>query len=202
MESFRQDGIGWRIDLIKRRVGEWIEYKTSQIDIDIDIEGWDFGWLKSPLLWQTIKFLMWSTVALLAVWIVWQLYLLGRTYWKRWQRAEQGYTPVAEPVAAPQFSQADWLERSQNARIEGNYRQAIFCLYQAMLAQLHERGLIQRQLSLSDEEYRRSLTKLQIAPLQPYNFLLSIHQRLCFSKAEADRSLFEECQQAYQQIQN
>lgn len=200
MGSFKQDGLGWRIDLIKRRVGEWIEYQTSQIDIDT--EGWDFSWLGSELLWQIVKFIMWSIIALLLVWMTWQIWLLGRTYWKRWQRTSDRYTPLEPTVTTPKFSQADWLERSQNARVEGNYRQAILCLYQAMLALLDERGMIQNQLSMTDEEYRRSLVKMQISPLQPYNLLLSIHQRLCFSKAEADKALFEECQQAYQQIQS
>ena len=31
-ESFKQDSLGWRIDLLKQRVGEWIEFKTSQLD--------------------------------------------------------------------------------------------------------------------------------------------------------------------------
>jgi hypothetical protein len=86
--------------------------------------------------------------------------------------------------------------------VDGNYRQAIFCLYQAMLKLLDERGIIPTQLSLSltDEEYRRSLLKIPVSPLTPYELLLSTHQRLCFSTAEADRALFEECQQAYQQI--
>ena len=71
-----------------------------------------------------------------------------------------------------------------------------------MLQLLDERGIVPTQLSLTDEEYRRSLAKMQLSNSQPYEFLLSIHQRLCFSKAEADRSLFEQCQQAYQQIEN
>jgi len=82
--SFKQDGLGWRISLIQRRVGEWIEYKTSQVDIDT--EGWDWSWLKSKLLWRTLEFLMWAIIAILAVWLVWQLWLLLRPYWKRWQR--------------------------------------------------------------------------------------------------------------------
>ena len=199
MASFRQDGIGWRWDLLKRRFGEWVEYKTSQIEIETD--GWDFSWLGSKWLWLTVRFLMWSLIAVLAVWIIWQLWLFGRIYWKRWQRTES-YAPVKATIAAPKFSQADWLERSQNARVEGNYRQAIFCLYQAMLALLDERGMIQNQLSLTDEEYRRSLSTMQVSAFSAYDLLLSIHQRLCFSKAEADKSLYEECQQAYQQIKS
>ncbi len=71
-----------------------------------------------------------------------------------------------------------------------------------MLKLLDERGVIATQTSLTDEEYRRSLRQMQISPAQPYELLLSIHQRLCFSSAEANQALFEECQQAYQQIAN
>jgi hypothetical protein len=71
-----------------------------------------------------------------------------------------------------------------------------------MLKLLDERGIIPTQLSLTDQEYRRSLLKIPVASLNSYELLLSIHQRLCFSQAEADRALFEECQQAYQQIEH
>ena len=193
VESFRQDGLGWRINLIKQRFGEWLEYKLSRLDVD----GVDFGsW------WQVIKFCLWSLIAILLVWITWQLWLLLRPYWKRWQRpSDRNSTHTPQPQTI-QLSAADWTCRSQSARIEGNYRQAIFCLYQAMLQLLDERRIVPAKKSWTDREYRRSLTEIQISPLQPYELLLSIHQRLCFSNAEATQSMFEECRQAYQQIES
>lgn len=196
VESFKQDGLGWRINLIKQRFGEWSEYQASQLNTD-----WDFAWLKSKLLWQVIRFFLWSIVAILLVWLTWQLLLLLSPYWKRWQRKSDRHSPISSPPKIVKLSAVDWVERSQSARIEGNYRQAIICLYQAMLQLLDERGIVPTQLSLTDEEYRSSLQKTQIS-LQPYELLLSVHQRLCFSPAQADRILFEECQQAYQQIAN
>ena len=71
-----------------------------------------------------------------------------------------------------------------------------------MLQLLDERDILPNQLSLTDEEYRRSLAQIQVSPFPAYKLLLSIHQRLCFSRAEANQALFEECQQAYQQIEN
>ena len=198
--SFKQDGLGWRISLIQRRVGEWIEYKISQIDVDT--EGWNWSWLQSKILWKTLEFLMWAIIAILSVWLVWQLGLLIRPYWKRWQRQSDRPKHNIPPIVTPQFSQSEWLERSQSARVEGNYRQAIICLYQAMLQLLDERGIIPNQLSRTDEEYRSSLLKEQLATPQAYELLLSIHQQLCFSRAEADQSLYERCHQAYQQIQS
>ncbi len=196
--SFKQDGLGWRINLIKQRFSEWSEYQASQLDTG----SWDWGFLKSELLWQIIKFCLWSIIAIMLVWMTWQLWLLFRTYWKGWQRASDRYSAYSPPVNTPQLSTVDWVERSQSARIEGNYRQAIFCLYQAMLQLLDERDIIAKQLSLTDEEYRRSLFQIQVSPFSAYELLLSIHQRLCFSRAEANQALFEECQQAYQQIEN
>ena len=196
--SFKQDGLGWRINLIKQRFSEWSEYQASQLDTD----SWDWGFLTSYLLWQIIKFCLWLIIALMLVWMTWQLWLLFRTYWKGWQRTSDRYSAYNPPVNTIQLSAADWVERSQSARIEGNYRQAIFCLYQAMLQLLDERDIIPNQLSLTDEEYRRSLLQIQVSPFPAYELLLSIHQRLCFSRAEANQALFEECQQAYQQIEN
>lgn len=194
--SFKQDGLNWRFNLIKQRFGEWMEYQTSQLQLD-----WDLKSFQSTLLWQIIKFCLWSVIAILLVWITWQLWLLIRIYWKRWQKTSDRHPTVAHPAQTTQLSAADWVERSQSARVDGNYQQAIFCLYQAMLMLLDERGIIPTQLSLTDEEYRRSLLET-VFPLTPYELLLSTHQRLCFSQAEADRALFEECQQAYRQIQN
>ena len=194
--SFRQDGLGWRFNSIKQRSGEWLEYQISQFNPDWDMESTQFG-----LLWTIVKFFLWTIIALLLVWLLWQLWLLLHPYWKRWQRENHGYTAVV-PTVEPNLTALDWIERSQLARIEGNYRQAIFCLYQAMLELLDERGIIPARLSLTDREYQQSLLEQQIAPAQPYELLLGTHQRLCFSNAEADRSLFEACQQAYQQIAN
>ncbi|NJK54446.1 MAG: DUF4129 domain-containing protein [Pleurocapsa sp. SU_5_0] len=194
--SFKQDGLNWRIDLIKQRFGEWMEYQTSQLKPDWDLKSW-----QSTLLWQIIKFCLWSIIAILLVWMTWQLWLLSRVYWKRWQRPSDRHSVII-PTNTTQLSAADWVERSQSARVDGNYRQAIFCLYQAMLKLLDERRIVPTQLSLTDEEYRRSLLKIPVSPLNSYELLLSIHQRLCFSQAEADRALFEECEQAYQKIKN
>ncbi len=196
--SFKQDSIGWRIDLIKQRFNEWIEFQTFQLNTD----SWNWRFLQSKLLWQIIKFCLWSIIAMLLVWITWQLWLLLRPYWKRWQRKNDRLKQDNTPVPVLKLSAADWVERSQTARVDGNYRQAIVCLYQAMLQLLDERDIIPAQSSRTDEEYRRSLLNLQVSPPQPYELLLSIHQRLCFSSAEANQSLFEQCQQAYRQIEN
>ncbi|HEY9768243.1 MAG TPA: hypothetical protein V6C71_06995 [Coleofasciculaceae cyanobacterium] len=127
--SFKQDGLGWRFNLSQQKFSEWIEYQTSQLNVN-----WDLQSFQSTLLWQIIKFCLWSIIAILFVWITWQLWLLLRLYWKRWQRPNDRYSPLDSPINTPQLSAADWVERSQTARIEGNYRSAIFCLYQEKMS--------------------------------------------------------------------
>lgn len=193
--SFEQDSLGWHYDLIRQRIGEWVELKTSQMASD----AWESGFLQSKLLWQIVKVCLWLLIALLLVLILWQLSLVIHPYWKRWQKNARPFsTEISQSTL--QLSVNDWVERSQIARVEGNYRQAIFCLYQAMLEILDQQGIISTQLSLTDLEYQRSLQQLQVSPLSPYELLLSIHQQLCFSQAPADQYLFEQCLQAYQQI--
>lgn len=194
--SFQQDSLGWRINLVRQRFSEWREYRLSQLDLD-----WNLDYPSLKLLWQIVKICLWAIIAVLIVWLVWQAWLLLRPYWRGWQRSSDRFSPLNSPSIAPQLSAADWVERSQTARIEADYRRAIFCLYQAMLKLLDEREIMSIQPSFTDEEYRRSLLQRQISPSQPYETLLSIHQRLCFSQAEADRALFESCQQAYRQIE-
>ena len=199
--AFKQDGFGWRIDLLTQRIGEYIEFKLSQLELDLpELSFLNLKLLKSELLWQIVRFFLWSIIAILLVWISWQIWLLLRTYLRRWQKQKHLVETVIS-TSIPNLSISEWVARSQQYSQQGDYRQGIFCLYQAMLNLLHDRQLIDEQSSRTDEEYRRSLQNLQLPKLQPYELLLSIHQRLCFSSAEASRSLFEQCWQAYQEIE-
>ncbi|MEN9565313.1 MAG: hypothetical protein RLZZ69_509, partial [Cyanobacteriota bacterium] len=103
--SFKQDGLNWRINLIKQRFGEWMEYQTSQLNPD-----WDLAAFQSTLLWQIIKFCLWLIIAILLVWMTWQLWLLLRPYWKRWQRSSDRQTNVTSFAQTTQLSAADWVE--------------------------------------------------------------------------------------------
>ena len=194
--SFKQDSLGWRIELLRQRIGEWIEFKTSQIDGD----GWNFSWLRSPLLWQIVRFLLWSLIAILSVWIAWQLWLLLRPYVRKWRR-KQNLPTGSPPIVEPQLSTAEWIEKSQDYAKQRDFRQAIFCLYRGMLQKLSDRGIIPELLSRTDGEYQKSLQNLELSSFPACELLLSIHQRLCFSSIEASQSMFEECWQAYQEIE-
>jgi hypothetical protein len=94
---------------------------------------------------------------------------------------------------------ANWLQRSQKFQQQGNYREACLCLYKAMLQRLNDTGIVKDQPSRTDGEYLQLVQ--QLPQPQPYQTLLITHQKLCFSNAEASPSLFDECQQAYREIE-
>ncbi len=195
-EKFKQNGLGWQVDLLRQRIDEYIEFKVSQLSADIP----RLEFLQSELFWQIVRVILWSITAILLVWISWRIWLLLRFYLRRWQRQKQTNNSTITMVTS-KISVAEWVARSQEYGKQGDYRQGIFCLYQAMLHLLEDRAIIERQSSLTDREYRRSLQNLQLSQLQTYELLLSTHQRLCFSSAEASKSLFEQCLQAYRSIE-
>ena len=195
-EKFKQNGLGWQVDLLRQRIDEYIEFKVSQLSLDIP----RLEFLQSELFWQIVRVILWSITAILLVWISWRIWLLLRFYLRRWQRQKQTNNSTITMVTS-KISVAEWVARSQEYGKQGDYRQGIFCLYQAMLHLLEDRAIIEQQSSLTDREYQRFLQNLQLSQLQTYELLLSTHQRLCFSSAEASKSLFEQCLQAYRSIE-
>jgi hypothetical protein len=71
-----------------------------------------------------------------------------------------------------------------------------------MLQILNDRGTLVNISSRTDGEYKQSLQQLQLSSFAAYELLLSIHQRLCFSSVEVSQSMFEQCQEAYQEIES
>ncbi|MEG4036609.1 DUF4129 domain-containing protein [Microcoleus sp. w1-18aA5] len=88
--------------------------------------------------------------------------------------------------------------RSQKLQQQGKYRQACHCLYMALLQRLNDAGTVVYQPSRTDGEYLQLIQQLP-QPV-PYETLIRIHQQLYFRNRRADPSTFEQCQQAYQQI--
>lgn len=194
-ETFKQNGLGWQVDLLRQRVDEYIELQFSQLELDIP----ELGFFQSELFWQIVRVILWSITAILLVWISWRIWLLLRIYFGKWKRQKHSVKPDIIMLTS-KLSVAEWVTRSQEYGKQGDYRQGIFCLYQATLHLLDDRDIINQQSSRTDQEYKRSLQNLQLSESQTYELLLSIHQRLCFSSAEASKSLFEQCLQAYQSI--
>jgi hypothetical protein len=68
-----------------------------------------------------------------------------------------------------------------------------------MLQQLNDAGIAPQQPSRTDGEYLQ-LTQ-DLPQQQSYQTLLAIHEQLCFGNVEISGSVFEECQEAYREIQ-
>ena len=192
---FKQDSISWKIKLLTQRIQEsWEVFSSRTLDNVPDIPqlNLDAEWIK-----QLVKLLLWSLVAIVLVWLVWQLWLLFRPYWLQWrkQREQPSYLLNKQPTL--QLSVNQWLERSQEYQKQRDYRQAIFCLYQAMIQELSDRQIIAFSASRTDREYWKLINNLELPKQQAYKLLLFTHEQLCFSQQEASQNLWQKCQQAY-----
>jgi hypothetical protein len=197
--SFEKDNLGWRIKLIQQQWQEWQELQLAKLGDrvpDFPL----FNWLKSPLLWDIIKIISWIIISLFIVWLVWQIWLLLRPFIYSFRNPlRQSFRDRASSSSIKQLSTSDWLIRSQKFQQQGDYHQACICLYQATLQRLNDSKVILHQSSRTDGEYLQLVREL--SKQNAYEKLLMTHQKLCFSSSQASRSLFEECQQAYREIE-
>jgi hypothetical protein len=186
---FEKDNWLWKLDLIKQQILEWWELQLYNFkDLVPDSSLWN--WLKS---------ISWLIVILLVIWLLWRLWLVLYPFiYNSIAPFRQSIKQELERQNKPR-SLTDWLTKSQQFQRQGNYRQACFCLYQAMLQKLNDSNIILHQSSRTDGEYLQLVRGL--SKPRPYQILLMTHQRLCFSKTEASLSTFEECQQAYRDIE-
>ena len=193
---FKQDSIRWKIELLGQRIQEWWEVFISQLaDNTPDIPQWnlDAEWIR-----QLIKLLLWSIIAAILVWLTWQLWLLFRPYWIEWQKPRSRLSNVASTEPEIKLSVNEWIVKSQYYQQQRDYRQAIFCLYQATIQELSDRNIIPILSSRTNREYLTLIKKSQLKNLSSYELLLNTHEKLCFSERDASQSLWEQCQQAYQ----
>ena len=193
--AFQQDSIPWKIKLFTQRIQErWEVFSSTMLDNAPDIPQWnlDAEWIK-----QLIKLLLWSIIAVVLVWLVWQLWLLFRPYWLKWRKPRSQVSGILTTESELQLSVNQWLERSQEYQKQRDYRQAIFCLYQAMIQELSDRKIIAFSASRTDQEYLQLINSLKLQEPQSYKLLLHTHEKLCFSRQEASQSLWQQCQQAY-----
>ncbi len=191
--SFEKNSLGWQLRQLQQRVGEWWELQTDKFKDsipDVSVP----SWLDSPLL----GIIFGGLLVLLLLWVAWQILRLLRPYFYSFRsQLSQPVDRTAQTQVA-ELSVAGWWLRSQKFQQQGNYRQACLCLYRAMLQQLNDSGIAPHQSSRTDGEYLQLIQ--QLSQPQPYQNLLVIHQQLCFGNAEASPLLFDECQQAYRQI--
>lgn len=194
---YKQDSIGWKIELFTQRIQErWEVFTSGLADRTPDIPQWNLN-LNEELIKLLIKGLLWTIIAVIVVWLAWQLWLLLRPYWIQWRKPRQKLGNSLNTESEIKLSVNEWLERSQLFQKQRDYRQAIFCLYQATIQELSDRKIIDFSVSLTDREYLKLIKNLQLVESQSYELLLNTHEKLCFSQQDASHSLWEKCQQAY-----
>lgn len=189
--EFRENGLGWQLHQAQQRIGEWFEAQFA-LPATPDMPTPD---------WQTPLWLLRGFMVLLVAgfmgWLLWQLYRVTLPYWQAWMRERSPRLP-GPSAEIPVYSVNEWVERSRLARQSGNYRDACRGLYMAMLQHLNERGMVSLEDSRTDGEYRRLLPQ---GNPQPYQLLLNIHERLCFSSLPISVEDCDRCWLAYQEIE-
>ena len=197
-DSFEKNSLGWQLGQLQQRFGEWWELQTSQFSPKRP-EASVPSWLNSPILWLVARAAFWLLLALLLSWAALQIVRLLSPYFYSLRNQLSQPDDKARETLVSELSVAEWLERSQKFQQQGNYQEACLCLYKAMLQRLNDAGIAPHQSSRTDGEYLQLIQ--QLPQPQPYQTLLMTHQQLCFSNAEASPSVFEQCQQAYREIE-
>jgi len=195
--SFEKTSFGWQLSQLQQRVGEWWELQTSRFapnlpDVSVP------SWLDSRVVWIIAKAAFWVILALLLSWAALQIMRLLSPYFYTLTNQLSQPADRATKTSDSELSVAGWLQRSQKFQQQGNYREACLCLYMAMLQRLNDTGLVPHQSSRTDGEYLQLIQ--QLPKPTPYQTLLVNHQELCFSNTEASRSVFDQCQEAYREI--
>lgn len=190
MSNYQKNGIGWQLRQWEMRIGEWLEARSPNRDETVEN-------VTSAIDWEALsKVIFWVVIIGLGIWvsiILWQL--LKPYIYEFFDHSPPTYSsdPKQHEVSVSQ-----WLNRVQHAQKQGNYDQACFALYMAMLQRLHDNNIALHEESRTDGEYLQLTQTLPKS--ESYQFLLATHQRLRFGRTSATRSLFEDCQQAYSQL--
>jgi len=186
--EFARNGIGWQVQLLQRRVGEWWELQRTRVELP-EPPAASGEWAEA-----IARAVFWVTVALLAVWTLGQLWRLLAPFLRDLARAS-GVEAAASPSRS--LSATRWRTRARAAAARGDYRLGVLCLYRAMLQQLEGKG-IEGDPSRTDGEYWRLLRTRPAAA--SYQTLLVAHQQVCFGRADATRSLYDRCWQAFAEL--
>ena len=196
--SFEKDSLGWQLSQMRQQIGEWWELQTSRFSPDVPNASLP-SWWNSPILQAIAKAAIWALVIFLVIWVGWQLWRWLQPYVYSFTQQFNQPVTTATKTPAKELSVDSWLQRSQKFQQQGNYREACQCLYMAMLQRLNDSGIAPHELSRTDGEYLKIVRHLPKP--KPYQTLLTIHQRLCFSKAEASTSVFVMFLHSYEVIE-
>ncbi len=196
--SFEKDSLGWQLSQLQQRFGEWWELQLSRFSPNPSNASLP-SWWNLPMIQMLAKATFWLILALLLTWIGLQIWRWLRPYLYSLTHSLNQPAQKVTQTPAQSLSVAGWLQRSQKFQQQGNYREACRALYMAMLQQLHDNGIAPHESSRTDGEYLKLVQ--QLPQPKPYRTLLMTHQQLCFSNTEASSADFEQCQQAYQEIE-
>jgi hypothetical protein len=181
---FEKDNVGWQIQQYMRSFEEWGELQTNKFFNNNNLPNPSFDWINFTLLWRITQVVLWVLIISLIIWAAWQLWQLLSPSLYRWQEKPFGDKQNKLEKAS---SALDWVQRSQQFQQQGDYNNAVRCLYMATLQKLSDRGIIPQQASRTDGEYLQLIQPLSHP--QPYRFLLMAHQKLCFRNERASSDL-------------
>jgi Domain of unknown function (DUF4129) len=189
----------WQFSQFQQQIGEWFEYETSRLRMDVPGLSPEFAfpnWVR-----DLFNLLSWSLLGLLVAWIGWRLWQEFSPYWYSWLNQTGNPINSRSKENQSEVSVSKLWKRSQEFYHQGNYREGCRCLYFAMLQKLHEKQVLPHKKSRTDGEYLR-LLQLSISPMQPYETLITTHEQLCFDDGEVSSDNYQQCQQAYREIEN
>jgi hypothetical protein len=202
--EFQKTSWDWQASLFRQNLGESSEYQQKRFfdwleslfspfkDILPDISP---KWNIDQRLLDVLKILFWLALGLFLAWIALQLWREIRPYFYTWWN--QNIAAIKNgKIAETQLSSSTWLTRSQDFSRQGNYREACRCLYLSILEHLHEKEILPHKRSRTDAEYLQ-LLELSANSMQPYETLITTHERLCFDESQIVSDNYEQCQQAH-----
>ncbi|MBW4419499.1 MAG: DUF4129 domain-containing protein [Myxacorys californica WJT36-NPBG1] len=192
--TFQKDSLDWQFQQFWWRLGEWIELHFPKFDAPTvpNAPQWNF-----PMWWFQGTF--WAIVAALVLWLGWQLYQWLNPYFDpNRPRLSKRLDRKVESNDRDRTI-AFWMHEVQRFQQQGNYREACRALYMATLQRLNDTKLAPHQASRTDHEY---WNLVQLLPRShAYQTLLRTHEQLCFGNATISAEIFNQCQQAYSDLE-
>ncbi|BAZ28429.1 hypothetical protein NIES4074_08620 [Cylindrospermum sp. NIES-4074] len=197
-DAFEKTNWGWQFSQFQQQVGEWVEYQFSRFQKALpELPEWSIN----PWLGEFLKILFWLVLGLLVTWIVWRLWQEFSPFVYSWLAGVRNPTDTGAKNPSRELSINLLLTQAQEFSRQGNYREACRCVYLALLQQLHEKAIALQQPSRTDGEYLQ-LLGLTVTPMQPYETLITTHEKLCFGNTEILPENYQQCRQAYQELFN
>ena len=188
--SFEKNSWSWQLSQLQQQIGEWLELQFSRFQPVLP------KWSDKP----TDDF--WVGLLQAAGWLLLSLFLLWLG-WQMWRQFSSIYSLLtSKPTATTSrlsLTAQEWLQRSRSCLSKGNYREACRCLYLATLQRLDDTEIAAHQPSRTDGEYLRLIQRLPQA--QSYQTLITAHEQLCFGNTEISPETFDQCWQAYREIE-